>query len=477
MKLTDQDIEAIARRIAFGQAVPAEDAQRVQVQGPVSGAGMYHTIDEAVEAARIAQRQWVQLPLAKRRQIIATLRKVLMEHATILAKSAHEETGLGRWQDKVLKNELVIEKTPGIEDLQPTSFSGDFGFTLVEPAPFGVIGSITPTTNPTSTIICNTIGMIAAGNGVAFNVHPNAKRCSAETVVLINNTIAAEGGPSTLITTVFNPTIESAQALMRHEKVQLVVVTGGPGVVRAAQQSGKRAICAGPGNPPAVIDETADIARAANDLVEGASLDNNIICVLEKEVVVVDAVADNLIQEMQGQGAYLLTSDQLQAMRRVIFKEERGPRRSAKMNPDVIGQNANRLLAKIGVHAPDDLKLIIAEVPEEHPLLWTEQLSPILPITRVSNADRAIDLGIEMEGGRRHTAVMHSKHIDRLTRMARDCDCSIFVKNGRAVAGLGQGGEGYTSFTISSPTGEGLTGPRSFSRWRRCTLVDGFRIT
>ena len=473
IRLSDQEIEAIAKKIAFGEGQGVEPAKPT----PNLGSGIFATIDEAVAAAKIAQRLWVRLPVADRRQIIFKIREVMMENATILAKAAHDETGLGRWEDKVIKNELVTRKTPGIEDLQPTSYTGDHGFTLVEPAPFGVIGSITPTTNPTSTIICNSIGMIAAGNSVAFNVHPNAKNCSAQTIVLLNKTITSAGGPPNLVTTVAVPTIESAQALMKHPQVNLVVVTGGPGVVQAAQQSGKRAVCAGPGNPPVVVDETADVSQAARDIVRGASTDNNIICVEEKEVVVVDSIADQLIPAMVQEGAFLLSSQQFSQLEKVLFKKNNGPRVSGTMNPKFIGKNVNVILREIGIHAPDTLRLAIVEVPEDHPLLWTEQLLPVLPITRVSNADAAIDLAVQMEGGRRHTSIMHSKHIDHLTRMALECDCSIFVKNGMAIAGLGYGGEGYTSFTISSPTGEGLTGPRSFSRWRRCTLVDAFRIT
>lgn len=471
IRLSDQDIEAIARKIAF--QAPAKP----EIPVPDLAFGLFSTVDEAVSEAAKSQKLWVKLPLAKRREIISKIRETMLEHAEDLAKQAHTETGLGRWQHKVAKNELVARKTPGIEDLQPVSYSGDYGFTLVEPAPFGVIGSITPCTNPTSTIICNTIGMISAGNSVVFNVHPNAKNCSAQTVVLINKTIMEEGGPENLITAVAQPTIDTAQALMKHRGIQLVVVTGGPGVVQAAQQSGKRAVCAGPGNPPVVVDETADILKAAADIVDGASLDNNIICVLEKEVIAVDSIAGDLINQMVQEGAYLLNENQLNQIEKVIFSQNNGPRVSSKMNGTMIGKNANVILREIGVSAPDSLKLILAEVAPDHPLMWTEQLLPVLPVTRMPDADRAIDLAIEMEGGRRHTAIMHSKHIDHLTRMALECDCSIFVKNGKAVAGLGMGGEGYCSFTISSPTGEGLTGPRSFSRWRRCTMVDSFRIT
>ena len=477
-RLTDADIEAIARRIA-GDLQPgsASAPAHAEVTAADQSLGIFPTVDEAVKAAREARPVFVALPLRKRGEIIAAIRGVMLENAAVLAKAAHEETKLGRFEDKITKNILVAEKTPGLEHLEAQAVSGDHGLTLMEPAPFGVIGAITPCTNPTSTIICNTIGMIAAGNTVVFNVHPTAKHCSMQTVGLINKTIQAHGGPRNVITCVSNPTIESAGQTMKHPHVRLVVVTGGGAVVKAAMTSGKRAICAGPGNPPVVVDETADLARAGRDIVLGASTDNNIICADEKQVLVVDKVADELIKSMLQNNAVLIDKSKLAALEKVIFTETHGPRKEAHINRELIGKNADVILAKLGMSVPSSVRLGIVEVDENHPLLWTEQMMPILPICRVPNCDYAIDLAIKTEAGNRHTAVMHSRNIEKLSRMAKECDCSIFVKNGRSLAGLGLDGEGFCSFTIASPTGEGLTGPRTFSRWRRCVLVDHFRIT
>jgi acyl-CoA reductase-like NAD-dependent aldehyde dehydrogenase len=401
----------------------------------------------------------------------------MLSNCEALARAAWEETGLGRVEDKVVKNRLVAEKTPGIEDLAPAAVTGDHGLTLTEPAPFGVIGAITPCTNPTSTLICNAIGMLAAGNTVVFNVHPAARGCSLQTVALLNAAITAAGGPPNVVTCIADPTIESAQELMRHPAVRLVVVTGGGAVVKAAMSSGKRAICAGPGNPPAVVDETANIDKAGRDIVAGASTDNNIICVDEKEVICVDMVAEGLIKAMTRSGAVLIDRHRLAALEKVVFTQMHGPRQPAAINRSLIGKNADVILAKLGMNVPPATRLGIVEVDEDHPLLWTEQMMPILPLCRVPNAGYAIELAVKVEGGNRHTAVMHSKNLDNLSRMARECNCSIFVKNGRSQAGLGLDGEGSCSFTIASPTGEGMTSARSFSRQRRCVLVDHFRIT
>ncbi|OQX95016.1 aldehyde dehydrogenase EutE, partial [candidate division KSB1 bacterium 4572_119] len=403
-------------------------------------------------------------------------RKKMLKNVQLLSEEAVAETGLGRVEDKIAKNRLVSEKTPGTEDLFPAARSGDHGLSLFECAPYGVIGAITPVTNPTSTIICNAIGMVAAGNGVVFNVHPFAKNTSIKNIGLLNQAIIEAGGPTDLVTGVFEPTIETAQELMQHPGIRLLVVTGGGAVVKAAMNSGKRAICAGPGNPPVVVDETADIERAGRDIVKGASFDNNIICVDEKEVIAVDSIADKLIKSMTRNGGYLLNQDQIFQLQNIIFEKINGASQPGVINKSFIGKNASVILSQIGISVDEKVRLIIADVNKNHPLVWTEQMMPVMPIVRVSNADEGIDFAKLAEGGNYHTAVMYSKNIDNLSRMAREINSTIFVKNGPSYAGLGFGGEGHTSFSIASPTGEGLTGPRSFSRERRCVLVDHFRI-
>jgi len=477
-QLSNQQIDSIAQQVlgrlaghaAHAAPPPATDTFGRQVLG------VFAEIDSAVAAAEQAFVQLDKLTLATRDAIIANIRKRMLENAELLAAEAHRETGLGRYEDKIIKNRLVTNKTPGSEVLRAEAQSGDRGLSLFERAPFGVIASITPTTNPTSTIICNVIGMVAAGNTVVFNVHPNARNCSIKCVDLINRAIMEAGGPANVVTTIAHPTVESAQALMVHPGVRLLVVTGGAGVVQAAMKSGKRAICAGPGNPPIVVDETADIDRAGRDVVLGASFDNNVICTDEKETFVVSSVADKLLGAMRANGAVVLTQSQTKQLENLIFTEMRGPRKAAAINRDLIGKNAGVILQKIGMNVSADLRLGVIDVGVNHPLIWTEQMMPIMPVARVSNCDEAIDLAVEAEGGRRHTAVMHSRNIEKLSRMARLINCSIFVKNGPCYAGLGEGGEGYTSFSIASPTGEGMTDPRTFSRLRRCVLVDHFRI-
>lgn len=438
--------------------------------------GVFQTIDQAVKAAEVAFFELGKLSLETRKDIIANIRKVSRDNIVMLSKMASEETGMGRWEDKVVKNELAIRKTPGVEDIVPETFSDDHGLALIEHAPYGVIGSISPSTNPTATIISNCIGMIAAGNSVVFNTHPAAKRVSALLVSILNEGIIEAGGPKNLITCIESPTLESAREMMSHPNVTILVVTGGPAVVKAAIRMEKKAIAAGPGNPPCVVDETADIAKAGKDIVAGASFDNNLICICEKETIVVDSVADQLKIEMQKNGAYILSPEQIKKITELVITDPGRPGHEGAANKTFIGQNAAKIALAIGLTVPDSTRLLLCEVDANHPLVWTEQLMPVMPLVRVPNVDDAIDLAVRCEHGFRHTAIMHSLNLAKLSKMAKAMNCSIFIKNGPSYAGLGEGGAGFASFTIASPTGEGVTRARTFTRERRCTLVDYFRI-
>ncbi len=471
-------IEYVMRELGDADplAAPTQRAPQHIPFDPRPGDGMFPDPDSAVAAAQEAFEQLQALPLERRRQMVAAMRATAREHAQVLAQMAHEETGMGRYEDKVQKNLLTAAKTPGPEFLDSAAWTGDNGLTLVEYAPYGVIASITPSTNPTSTAINNSISMVSAGNAVVFNAHPSASQCTAYTIQLLNRAIQNAGGPPNLLTCVIEPTIESAQALMVHRRVRLLAVTGGIGVVRQAMKSGKRAVCAGPGNPPVVVDETADIEQAGRDVVRGGSFDNNLVCTTEKTCIAVESVVDDLVAAMTRHGGYLISSWQLRRLMKSIFTEDRGAGKPGVMNKEFIGQNARVLLKEIGINVGDEVRQVVAVVEPDHQLVWSEQMMPIMPVVPVPNVYAAIELAVDSEHGFRHTAVMHSKHIDHMTDMARAMDCSIFVKNGPSFTGLGMGGEGYTSFTIASPTGEGMTTCRSFSRLRRCALKDGFRI-
>ena len=320
--------------------------------------------------------------------------------------------------------------------------------------------------------------MIAAGNGVVFNPHPNAICTSNYAVDLVNRASRAAGGPEILVCSMDKPTMESASVMQSHPKVRLLVCTGGPGVVRAVLSSGKKAIGAGAGNPPVIVDDTADIVKAGKDIIDGCTFDNNLPCIAEKEVFVFRNVADQLIAEMKKNGAYMITKAQADKLLPIVLPEKTGKNgKTVKaVSRDCVGRDAAVLLAKIGIKVGDDVRCIICETDFNHDFVQHELMMPILPIVRVNNIEEAIDLAVKAEHGNRHTAHMHSKNIDHLSAFARAVETTIFVKNAPSYAGIGFGGEGHTTFTIAGPTGEGITSARSFTRKRRCVMADSFRI-
>jgi len=461
--------KVITRLASEGSLSNSATAPHVHVPTYQAGDGVFGDPESAVRAARQAYEQIQKTPLEVRQRAIEAMRAVGRRLAPELSRMAVDETGLGRVADKINKNLLVANKTPGMEVLSPRSFTGDRGLTLDERAPYGVICSITPCTNATETILNNGIGMVAGGNTVVFNVHPSAKNVNNYFIRELNRAMVAVGYPANALCSVGQPTIQSAQALMKHSGVRLLVVTGGPAVVKAAMGTGKKVIAAGPGNPPALVDETADIAAAARDIGNGHSLDNNIVCIIEKVVVAVSSIADQLKEEFGRNGAYLLKDADVSKLERVIVED-------GHINRRFVGKNASVILKEIGIQVSDETRFALCEVPEAHPFVQLEQLMPILPMVRVRNVDEGIEAAVRIEHGFCHTSTCHSKNIDVLHRMARAANTSLFIKNGPSYAGLGFGGEGWTSWTIAGPTGEGLTTAWDFTRERRCTLVDAFRI-
>ena len=440
--------------------------------------GIFADMNDAINAANEGYKVVRSMSLANREKIISEIRRLTRAEAPIMAALGVAETKMGRVEHKIAKHNLIADKTPGTEDITPTVKTGDHGLTLTEMAPFGVVGAIAPSTNPSETVICNSIGMIVAGNGVVFNPHPNAIATSNYAVDLVNRASAAAGGPQILVASVIKPTLDTANIMYKSPLIRLLVCTGGPGVVKSVLSSGKKAIGAGAGNPPVIVDDTADIPKAAKDIIDGCTFDNNLPCIAEKEVFAFANIADELIANMLKQGCYLLTREQADRLADIVITKstDKDGKVKSAVSRDCVGRDAKVLLEKIGVHVGDEIRCAIAEVPFEHPFVQTELMMPILGIVRVQNIDEAIDLAVKAEHGNRHTAHMHSKNIDNLTRFARAVETTIFVKNAPSYAGIGFGGEGHTTFTIAGPTGEGLTSGKSFTRSRRCVMVDNFRI-
>jgi len=482
MALAEHEIQGIVARVVdrvtteltyqkvSDISIKPQVASRDRILSRQSEHGIFSNVNESVAAAGQAFAEFSNTSLELRAKMIAAMREAAAAAAREISELAVNETGLGRSEDKIKKNLNATYKTPGMEDIVPRAVTGDHGLTLTDFAPYGVIGAITPTTNPTETIICNSIGMLAGGNTVVFNVHPNAKKVSARCISLLNDAIISVGGPKNLLCAVADPTIDSAGELMKHPQVALLVVTGGPAVVKAAMNSGKKAICAGPGNPPVVVDSSANLQQAARDIYWGASLDNNIVCIVEKEIIAEASIADELKQRLREQGAYLLNAHDVAKLEKILLEGH-------TVNKNFVGKDAVIIAKEIGVRVDPQCRLLFCEVDTPaHLFVQAELLMPVLPILRVPTFEEAVGTAVAVEHGFRHTAVIHSMNIDHLHVMARAIQCSLFIKNGPSFAGLGIGGEGYSSYTIASPTGEGLTTARHFVRTRRCTLTDRFRI-
>lgn len=454
------------------QDVVQEVVAKAQSAHDGASDGVFADMDSAIAAADKAWRQYMECSMADRARFIQAIRDVasLDENVRYMAELTVEETGMGRVDDKILKNKAAALQTPGIEDLPTEAWSGDDGLTTLELSPFGVIGAITPTTNPTETVINNVIGMLAAGNSVVFSPHPRATKVTHWLIRKINAALTVAGAPANLVVTVEKPSIDNTNAMMAHPRVRMLVATGGPGIVKAVLSSGKKGIGAGAGNPPAVVDQTADIVRAARDIVNGACFDNNLPCTAEKEVLAVECVVDLLKFEMLKNGAYELKGQaKIARLAEMVSKDGHAVTKW-------VGKDASVLAEAVGVEVPKGTRLLIAEVPFDHAFVQTELMMPILGIVRVKDVDTAIDLAVEAEHGNRHTAIMHSADVNALTKMAKRIQTTIFVKNGPSYAGIGLGGEGYTTFTIAGPTGEGLTSARCYARRRRCALVGGMNV-
>lgn len=449
--------------------------------GDVALRGKFGVFQDANEACVAAQEAYLQLKrkgIEARRKIEEIVKTMADKNAEPWGKIEFEETKIGRLDHKVAKLK-IIKLVPGVDWLRPDGRSGDHGIMLEEYTPFGVVGAVTPSTHSIPTLSGNIVNIVAAGNSVVFNAHPSASRCAALAVRAYNEAIYRETGIENIACMVEKPTLDSFNAICKNENVRLLLVTGGPMVVKAAMQTGKRAICAGPGNPPVFVDDTCCLNRAAKSIIDGAAFDNNLLCIGEKEVFVLDPVADKLMQKMAENGAVKLNSAQLEKLTKAAFtfKEGQGGGCAhASVNKDFIGKDPSFLAQAAGINLPAGTQLLFGETDAKHPFVEEEQMMPFLPIVRVKSVEEGIEHALEAEHGYKHTSIIHSHDVEHMTAMARALDTTIFVKNGPCMAGLGLGGEGYLSYSIATPTGEGITNPKTFTRIRRCVMVDNLRI-
>jgi len=455
---------------------PAQAAYTVSPAAGIRGQdGVFDRMEDAVAASKKAFKDFKKFSVRDRERLIGILRRVTLDHAEEFSKLIFEETGMGNVKDKILKHRNCAKNSPGTENLVSRSWSGEKGVTIEEFAPFGVIGAITPSTHPVPTMVNNAIIMLAGGNTVIFNPHPGAKKISAYALQTYHKAIVAGGFPENLITCVENPTIESANTMFNHPDVPLLSITGGPGVVKAAMATNKKVIAAGPGNPPVLIDETADIEKAAEDIIRGGSFDNNILCIAEKEIFVVDSVFDRFMLAMEKAGAVRVDDIHMNLLvEKAFIPNEKG---GHVLNRELVGRSANHLADLVMLNIPEGTRMLFGETKKDSLLVMEEQMMPLLPVVRVKNFDEGLQGCYEAERGYHHTALIHSKDMNRITTFARKMNTTIVVANGYSNQGDGpDDGEAYMAFTIATPTGEGVTSPLDFCKVRRLSISGSLRF-
>lgn len=466
---------------ATPKVVPAPAAAEKECSckgGGTRGAfGVFTCVDSAANAAHDSFLQLKKLGLAGRSRVVEIVKGLCAANTETWGKFELNETRIGRLDHKIAKLE-IMNKVPGVEWLRPYALSGDDGITLEEYAPFGVVGAILPVTHSIPTLTGNVINMVAAGNAIVFNPHPGGAKSAVLATREYNKTIARELGIENLICVIENPSLESFEKISKHELIAIMAITGGPAVVNAAMQSGKRSICAGPGNPVVVVDETADLDRAARCVIEGGAFDNNLLCIGEKAVFVVGSVYGRFLQAMENAGAGKLNAAQLERLTGAAFtyKEDDGGCSHPVVNRDLVGASPKLLAEKAGARIPNGCELLIAETDADHPYVQEEQMMPMVPIVSVPDFETGVQQAKQAEHGYRHSAIIHSTNVSNLTHMGREMDTTIYVKNGPSMAGLGLGGEGYLSYSVATTTGEGITTPKTFTRVRRCVMVENLRI-
>jgi aldehyde dehydrogenase len=469
----EQLIAEIAREVVArlqGQAQGGEPAKAPAATGD----GVFATVDEAVKAAAEAQKRIAALSLDERSRIVSIIKRMCAENAAEWGRIELEETGLGRLDHKIekLKN---VRNAVGVEALQTAARSDTTGLLVIERAPWGVIGMVLPATHSVPTMATNAINVIAAGNTAIFSPHPAGAKVAALALRAFNHEIERELGIANSITTVANASIRSAEEIFHHPGIALITVTGGPSVVRAASKSGKRVIAAGPGNPPVVVDETADLDNAAKSIVIGASFDNNLLCIAEKEVFVVAPVFDAFISAMKRAGAYELNVAAIDRLTQAAFTfdtDAKGVGR-AHLKKDLIGKDVSVLAAAAGVQVPAGTDLLFGQTAEDHAFVQEEQMMPFVPIVRVPDVDAGIAASVRAEHNYRHTALIHSRNIHNVTKMAKAMNTTLFVANAPCAAALGADAPSYMSFSIATPTGEGVTTPLTFTRERQVVVGGG----
>jgi len=452
----------------------AVSAPTVSVASPSQSAknGIFTNVAEAAAAAYEGYRQLCKGGMETRKKIVDIVKAMTVANAKEWGAFEYGETKIGRLEHKSAKLEIV-KLVPGVEWIRPDAYSGDHGIMLEEFTPYGVIGAITPVTHSIPTIAGNIVNMVAAGNGIVFNPHPGGVKSAVKAISAYNAEIEKQTGIRNLVCCIANPSLESFDAICKSDLVSIMCITGGPAVVKAAMKSGKKSICAGPGNPPVIVDDTVDLNKAAADIIAGGAFDNNLLCIGEKEIFVLDSVADKFMKALEAKGSVRIGSSALDRLTAAVFDKKDG---HYALKRDLVGKDPQVLAEAAGISVSDSCQMLFAETDADHPFVIEEQMMPMLPVVRVKSFDEAVDAAMKAEHNYKHSAIIHSLDVSRMTQMARALNTTLFVKNGPSTCGLGLAGEGYLSYSIATATGEGISNPKTFTRRRRCVMVDNLNI-
>ncbi len=437
--------------------------------------GVFTNVTESIYAVKGAFDLYKNVEVEGREEIIEALRKEFTLHIDTLAQMVYGETQMGRLADKKKKIKLAIDKTPGTEDLVTEALSGAMGLTLYEYSAYGVACCILPSTNPVATFIHNVISLLAAGNTVVVCGHLRAAETTKYLVDITNKCIAGISGIENMVVTLEQIGLDETRQIMNNPSVELVLATGGSDMARSAISCGKKVLSAGPGNPTFIVDETADIKRAARHIIKGATFDNNTLCIGEKNIIIVEDVLEDFKKELIANDVFYIddTANMLRLSKILLTSDalDMAPKKSMG------GKDAMTLLELAGIKPrTNSHKLIAVETCKIHPFVTEELLMPLISIVKVKDFEEALEVAKVSEKGHRHTAGIHSGMIERLSIAAKEMQTSIFVKNGCSLNAIGFESKNATSFSIANQTGEGVVSARTLARRRKCCLVEALSI-
>ena len=403
-----------------------------------------------VKQAKEAQKVLSQMTQKQIDKIVKAIAEAGFENAERLAKMASEETGFGRWQDKIVKNTFASKAVyDSIRDINTVGIlKNDEVNKIMEIAvPVGVIAGLIPSTNPTSTAIYKAMIAIKSGNAIVFSPHPNAKNCILETVKIISGAAKAAGCPDGAIGCMSIPTIEGTDELMKHKDIALILATGGSAMVKAAYSSGTPAIGVGPGNGPAFIERSADIPLAVKRILDSKTFDNGTICASEQSIVVEECIKEKVVEELKKAGAYFLNDEESKRLGKFIMRP------NGTMNPQIVGKSVETIAKLSNLNIPQGIRVLIAEETRVgHDVPYSrEKLAPILAFYTEKDWESACERCIEIlnNEGVGHTLIIHSENEEVIKEFALKKPVSrMLVNTPGALGGIGASTNLIPSLTL-----------------------------